>query len=112
MLGVEIIDVDGVHPVTCEECEATTAIVSLMKSRESFAGLQRGKEVGENLWRPSPAGWRCPTCHEAHERETRLSEQPMVTVPEPPDEWRFCQGCGEQINPTRLNGRYCSACSG
>lgn len=81
-----------------------------MRVAENFNGIQVGKESGESAWLPDGSGWLCPLCaDEKVERDHRLQE-PEVTVPEPLNEWRFCQSCGSQIDPTQLEGQFCTGC--
>lgn len=95
--------------VECAECGSNTSIIGLMKVGKSITAVPDGNTDGESTWEPHHDDWLCPDCQDGIKDD--LADQPLVTVPEPPDEWRFCQRCGEQISPTQLQGQYCTTCS-
>jgi len=95
--------------VVCVECGCLGELVVLLKTGSDFDGLECDTEVGEPAWKPAKDGWYCPDCAEQAKSDiARYGEK--VTVPEPPDEWRFCQECGEQLDPRRVEGQYCEEC--
>ena len=108
--GIVVVDEQEME---CAWCEVTATIGARMKS----FGTVFYTPVEEPGVSPSitiyetDVGKLCDECREAYrQRQRELREAPEVTVPKPPDEWRFCQGCGDKIAPTRLEGQLCDEC--
>jgi len=100
--------------LSCGLCEVTVTVDARMEAfgtvfytpTESAGGSSSPTIYETNI------GRLCGECREAYRtRKRELRRTPKVTVPEPPDEWRHCQECGTQIDPTRLNGQFCQDCS-
>lgn len=111
MLPFDVFELEQSYPVECWRCDATDEITGLMKVAENFKGSQVNKELGESMWLPDGSGWLCPLCADEKEERDRRLAGPEVTVPKPPNEWRFCQSCGSKIDSTKLEGQFCGGCS-
>ena len=111
MGDLEVYSLADEHRTECVDCDDTCTITAIIKHAESFAGLPESKPADESNWTPSREGWLCPDCDEQRQREEELNKQPEKTVDEPPSEWRFCQECGDQLDPSRREGQYCESCA-
>jgi len=94
------------------ECEVCSTVGTVDVRVTTFGGetllnpAPPGEEDGEAFHRVDGE----VLCSGCRDRRRELERSDVVTVPEPPSEWRFCQECGEQIDVSRLNGRFCAEC--
>ena len=112
---MSVFDVENVEPfeVVCNSCELEEAINTRVNTfgETRYLEVTEGDEKnGTDFCRDSDE-WVCDNCRKKRLKKQReVREKPKQGPPEPPNEWRFCQSCGEQINPTRLYGRLCENC--
>lgn len=105
---IETIPERTVVCVRCGESDIVDTKLRLFGEVSVFDVRPQGVDNGRKYYRDEGAdGWLCEHCRR---RRTELLNSDPVTVPEPPSEWRFCQSCGVQIDPTRLDGQHCADC--
>jgi len=95
--------------VECSVCRATERIdteINFLGGKAFQKTTVPSKENG-TTYHETDNGLLCEGCYS---RRRELLNSDMVTVPEPPSEWRFCQDCGDKIDETRLDGQHCSEC--
>lgn len=100
--------------VTCQDCGNASLVdtkVVAFGTTYYFEVTERGKSNGTKFY-DTENGWLCEPCQSVRkERRRELRSRPRYGPPEPPNEWRFCQSCGTQIDPTRLDGQFCDECA-
>jgi len=100
--------------VTCQDCGDAGSIDTKMIAFGTPYYLEvtgNGKENGMKFY-DTENGWLCEPCRSTREERRReLRSRSKYGPPEPPDEWRFCQSCGTQIDPTRIEGQFCGECA-
>ena len=109
--GAEAIEEQTVECLLCDDLALINTRLTALGQTTYFEATQPGKTNGPVFVKANDH-WYCKDCNS--ERRARLHEiqtRPVRTVPEPPNEWRFCQSCGEQIDPNRLSGQFCVECS-
>ena len=108
--GIVVVDE---REMECSKCGMTVTVTARLESFGTVfytAAEQPGGALSPTLYE-TENGCLCEECHDAYRhRQRELRDAPEVTVPEPPDEWRFCQECGDKIAPTRLEGQLCDEC--
>lgn len=108
----DIIVVDE-REMECSKCGMTVTVTARLESFGTvfYTAAEHPGDVSSPTLYETEIGCLCEECREAYrQRQRELRNAPEVTVPEPPDEWRFCQKCGEQIDPTSVDGQFCDSC--
>lgn len=105
-----ITEIDG-EELSCEDCGESAVATLKVPQLGGMDYIAPSEPDTENtsFRQVEGIGWLCSSCRRnRRQRRIELRKQPKQGPPEPPDEWRFCQACGEQIDPTKIDGQYCS----